>query len=156
MKGNSNKGNLLIATISRRLRRIGSDRILAIRGCINTRKTVRKVEKSLTLWVKDGRHHECDNSMDEILDELGLTNMELSFYCSHILNKKFLSWRKEMRIKDAQRLLIEHPEIPVRHIGYIVGLNDKSYFRRQFKEIVGCTPTEWRERLIDGYVDTDD
>ena len=53
-----------------------------------------------------------------------------------------------MRIEDAKRLLMEQPEIPVRHIGYIIGFSDKSNFRRQFKEVVGCTPSEWREREL--------
>ena len=105
MKGNSSKGNPFIVAISQKLRNIGSGRLSAIRGKINTNRTLDKVEKRLARWVKEGRHHECDNSMEEILDELGLTNGELSFYCSHVLNKKFLTWRKEMRIEDAKNFL---------------------------------------------------
>lgn len=99
MKGNSSKGNPLIAAISKRLRRIRGDRLAAIQGRINSRKTLEKVEKHLARWVRDGKHHECYDSMEEILDELDLTNQELSFYCSRILNKKFLTWRKEIRIE---------------------------------------------------------
>lgn len=102
MKGNSSKGNPLIAAISKRLRRIRGDRLAAIQGRINSRKTLEKVEKHLARWVRDGKHHECYDSMEEILDELDLTNQELSFYCSRILNKKFLTWRKEIRIEDAK------------------------------------------------------
>ncbi len=112
MKGNSSKGNPLIAAISKRLRRIRGDRLAAIQGRINSRKTLEKVEKHLARWVRDGKHHECYDSMEEILDELDLTNQELSFYCSRILNKKFLTWRKEIRIEDAKKLLLEHPEAP--------------------------------------------
>lgn len=148
MKGNSSKGNPLIAAISKRLRRIRGDRLAAIQGRINSRKTLEKVEKHLARWVRNGKHHECYDSMEEILDELDLTNQELSFYCSRILNKKFLTWRKEIRIEDAKKLLLEHPEAPVRHIGYVVGFSDKSNFRRQFREVVGCTPTEWRESKL--------
>ena len=151
MKGNSSKGNPFIVAISQKLRNIGSGRLSAIRGKINTNRTLDKVEKRLARWVKEGRHHECDNSMEEILDELGLTNGELSFYCSHVLNKKFLTWRKEMRIEDAKKLLMEQPETPVRHIGYIIGFSDKSNFRRQFREVVGCTPTEWRRKNLKEY-----
>ena len=103
MKGNSSKGNPLIAAISKRLRRIRGDRLAAIQGRINSRKTLEKVEKHLARWVRDGKHHECYDSMEEILDELDLTNQELSFYCSRILNKKFLTWRKEIRIEDAKK-----------------------------------------------------
>ncbi len=148
MKGNSRKGTPFIVAISKKLRKIGCGRIAAIQGRINTRKTLDKVEKRLARWIRDCKHHESYDSMEEILDELGLTNGELTIYCSRVLNKKFLTWRKELRIEDAKRLLMENPDAPVHHIGYIVGFSDKSNFRRQFKEVVGCTPTEWRERHI--------
>ena len=151
MKGNSSKGTPFIAVISKKLRRIGNGRLAAIQGRINTRKTLDKVERRLARWVRDGRHHECYDSMEEILEELELTNEELSFYCSRVLNKKFLTWRKELRIEDAKRLLLQHPEAPVRHIGYVVGFSDKSNFRRQFRDVVGCTPSEWRGKNLNEY-----
>ena len=46
---------------------------------------------------------------------------------------------------------MEQPETPVRHIGYIIGFSDKSNFRRQFREVVGCTPTEWRRKNLKEY-----
>ena len=71
------------------------------------------------------------------------------------IRKKFLTWRKELRINDAKDLLLMHPNAPACHIGFVVGLCDKSNFRQQFREVVGCTPLEWRKRNLKEY-DCDD
>ncbi len=148
MKSKTGKSHSLLASISRKLRRIHTNSLEVIQSNINSRKTIEKVERQLARWIEEGKHHEPDISMDDILDDLGLTRKELSFYCSRVLKKKFLTWRKELRINEAKALLIQHPEVPACHIGYVVGLCDKSNFRQQFRDIVGCTPLEWREREL--------
>lgn len=151
MIGHSNKNKSLIASISRKLKALRKKSISEIKDTLVANKTLDKVGNRLDQWIKDGRHHESFDSMDEILEDLGLTGEELSFYCSSVLKKKFLTWRKEMRIDEAKTLLLEHPDTPACHIGYAVGLSDKSNFRQQFKSVVGCTPTEWRERQLNDY-----
>ena len=156
MKKNTGKGNSLIANISLRLQSIRNSSLDRIRNSIDSRKTIEKVERRLALWIEDGKHREPDISMDDILDDLGLTRKELSFYCSHVLKTKFLTWRKILRINEAKELLLKHPEMPACHIGFAVGLYDKSNFRQQFRDLVGCTPTEWRERNLKEYDHSDD
>ena len=51
---------------------------------------------------------------------------------------------QEIAIEEAKKLLLEDRDIPTLIIGEAVGICDKSNFRRQFKEITGCTPAEWR------------
>jgi AraC-like DNA-binding protein len=147
--GHFQKNYSLIASITRKLKGIGKHNISGIRDNISARRILSKVEERLGQWVAQGRHYENYKSMDDILDELGLTGEELSLYCSKVLKKKFLSWRKELRLEDAKKLLLEHPEAPVCHIGYAVGMNDKSNFRRQFKDYVGYTPLEWRKQNLE-------
>lgn len=113
----------------------------------NARKILDKVEKKITQWVREGKFRENYESMDEILDELNLTQEELTFFFSCRLHKKFFTWRKELRIEDAKELLEKHPEISIAQIGYIEGILDKSNFRHQFRSVVGCTPSEYRARL---------
>ncbi len=143
------KSNSILTTISKRIKKIKRNSFSGIRDNISARKTLAKVEERLEQWVREGKHYETYDSMDDILEELRLTKEELSFYCARVLKKKFLSWRKELRIEDAKRLLLLHPDAPACHIGYAVGLNDKSNFRQQFKDTVGCTPNEWRKRHIE-------
>ncbi|HCQ72222.1 MAG TPA: hypothetical protein DIT75_02310 [Rikenellaceae bacterium] len=154
MKGLT-KNYPILSSISLKLRRIRQSSVSGIRETINERKTIGKVRKKLDDWIQEGKHHDTYESMDMLLDELEITSEELSFYCSKVLKKKFVSWRKELRINEAKELLLLHPETPVCHIGYAVGLYDKSNFRQQFRSVVGCTPTEWREMNLKEYVNSD-
>lgn len=151
MKKHTDKSHSLLADISSRLKRIKENSFTGIRNNVSSKRIIEKVSARLDRWIEEGRHHEQDISKDKILDELGLTGEELSFYCSRVLKKPFLTWRKDLRIREAKVLLLKHPEAPVCHIGYAVGFSDKSNFRQQFKNAVGCTPTEWRERNLDNH-----
>ena len=106
------------------------------------------VERRLRQWVREGKYRLDYGSMDKILDDLGLTGGELSSYCSKKFNKSFLSWRKELRIKEAKKRLLDSPEVPAYRIGRELGISDKSDFRHQFKSITGYTPGQWREKYL--------
>lgn len=149
MKGLGNK-RLLISRIKIKLSMLRGNGLSGFKRSITSFKTIDKVDQRLEEWVRQGRHLDYYESTDEILEELDITSAELAFYCSCVLKKKFLTWRKELRINEAKELLLLHPETPACHIGFDVGFGDKSNFRQQFKAIVGCTPTEWRERNLKG------
>ncbi len=156
MRKNTGKSDSLITSIFHKFQSARQNSLNWIRNSLDSRKTIEKVEKKLAVWIDEGKHHEPDISMDDILDDLGLTRKELSFYCSHVLKTKFLTWRKTLRINEAKELLLKHPNTPACHIGFAVGLYDKSNFKHQFRELVGCTPTEWRKRNLKEYDHADE
>lgn len=112
------------------------------------RKKMTVTGERLEKWVLEGKYRIKYNSIDEILDELGLTSDELNLYCTQVFGKRFLSWRKELRIEDAKRMLISEPHIPASKIGEALGISDKADFRHQFKSLTGLTPTGWREKNL--------
>ncbi|MBP5719518.1 MAG: AraC family transcriptional regulator [Bacteroidales bacterium] len=94
-------------------------------------------------WTREKRWVD-NQTMDEIADELGIRKEQLSLYFRMHVGTSFIKWRRELRIKEAQRLLLEDKNIPTAIIGEAVGISDKSYFRRQFKEVTGLTPAAYR------------
>ena len=52
---------------------------------------------------------------------------------------------KEMRIKRAVQF-IETGEYSMTQISYMVGINDPRYFSKCFKQKMGMTPTEYRDK----------
>jgi len=88
--------------------------------------------------------------MQDLAEQIGVSVEQLSFYFSMKVKKKFRTWRKELRIKEAMLIIIRHPDLPVKKVGLIVGITDKSNFRREFSEVAGCYPTEWRDRRKKG------
>ena len=111
------------------------------------KKTMTMVGSRLDSWVAEGKYRLWYDSMDRILEDLGLTAGELSMYCTTKLKKNCLTWRKELRMADAKRMLLEHPEMPASKIGKSLGIMDKSNFRHQFKSVTGLTPSRWREKF---------
>lgn len=84
-------------------------------------------------------------NFDEVSAKLGIRKDEISLYVHHYYRQNFLSWRRNLRIEEAKRLLLDDMTIPAALIGEAVGITDKSNFRRQFKELTGYTPVEWRK-----------
>lgn len=127
---------------------------------INITKTIGKREAAATAGTRSGtldtRTRQimakwltekgwCENlSLDETSEKLGLSKQKIALYTYCLYRMSFLRWRRELRIEEAKRLLLEDIKVPTALIGEYVGISDKSNFRRQFKEATGYTPAEWR------------
>ena len=112
------------------------------------RKVLSMVDKRLGDWVAAGKYKLNYSSIDDILKELDVTSDELSYFCATRYGKSFLTWRKELRIEEAKRMLVDYPRIPAYKIGQSLGITDKADFRHQFKSATGMTPSEWRGKNI--------
>lgn len=109
------------------------------------RSAVARAETVFEKWVSERRFMEPTESTETPLKEMGLTSNELASFCKWKYGKTFLTVRKELRIKEACRLMLEHPESKIGEIGSMVGIDDPSNFRHQFKSVEGVTPSEWKE-----------
>ncbi|MBO4263353.1 MAG: AraC family transcriptional regulator [Bacteroidales bacterium] len=85
-------------------------------------------------------------TMEEVASTMGISKEQLSWYFRHRVRKTFLQWRKELRIREAQDIMRKRPALPASRIAAEVGIMDKGNFRRQFREITGMNPAEWRLR----------
>ncbi|MBQ6179290.1 MAG: AraC family transcriptional regulator [Bacteroidales bacterium] len=139
---------LQLSTIVFQLRRKSALKKKKLAEIKRTRKVINLVDRRLIDWLTDGKYKLNYKSIDDILKELDVTSEELSYYCATQFGKSFLTWRKELRIEDAKRLLLEYPEIPSYKIGQSLGITDKADFRHQFKSVTGVTPKEWREKYL--------
>lgn len=108
----------------------------------------RRIRHALVEWLAAGKHRDEYPSMESVATELGFSREQLSFFFSNSVRQRFSSWRKELRIEEAKALLLEYPDLPASAIGAMVGIPDKSNFRRQFQELTGCTPGEWRAACL--------
>lgn len=104
----------------------------------------RRLNSSLEKWVREGKHRNPDQPMEHVAKEMDVTKEELSFHFTHRIGKKFYAWRKQLRIEDAKVLLEKREDLSITQIGHLIGINDVSDFRRQFYEITGCYPQQWR------------
>ena len=105
----------------------------------------RKIEKAIETWVEQKRFCEYDRSRDEIARELGTSTEMLHVYFNTKVGVDFKTWRTELRIAEAKRILLENREISTSVVGEISGFSDRSNFHRQFVKFVGCSPKQWRD-----------
>ena len=103
-----------------------------------------RIRKTVEAWVQENGHLKPLNTLEEIAGDIGLPPDQLSTFIRFQYHNTPLGWRKELRIEEAKRLLLEYPSLPLSTIGGMVGIRDKSNFRKQFTETVGMSPSEWR------------
>lgn len=55
-----------------------------------------------------------------------------------------LAWMTCQRIKSAQNILLNYPgQYTIRQVCFMVGFNDPYYFSRQFKRVIGISPSDY-------------
>lgn len=104
-----------------------------------------KIEKNIERWVLQKKFCEYDKNRDEIARSLNTTKEMLHVYFMMRVGKDFKTWRTELRIEEAKKLLIENPDVSINIIGEQAGFSDRANFHRQFVKIVGCSPKVYRE-----------
>lgn len=77
--------------------------------------------------------------------KVGLSTHQLSEYLNSKKQQSFTSFINTYRIKEAQELLIKHPEMSSLRIGFEAGFNSDATFNRNFKNITGMSPGKYRK-----------
>ena len=111
----------------------------------------KKLENALDQWVGQKLYREYDKSREQIARELGTTKEVLHHYFISRKGMDFKTWRTELRIEEAKRLLLKDKNASTNMIAEASGFSDRSNFHRQFVKIVGCSPKQWRDS--DGHPD---
>ena len=103
------------------------------------------VRKAVSARVSENGYERPLPTVTDIAADIGVPEAQLNRFIRSWYDKGVLSWRKELRIEEAKRLLLSLPDVPVSEIGRLVGIEDKSNFRKQFTELVRMSPRAWRE-----------
>ncbi|GBF51249.1 DNA-binding helix-turn-helix protein [Leptospira ryugenii] len=90
-------------------------------------------------------YKDADLSLDLIAKYLKTNHQTVSQVINRYFHKSFLELIREYRIQNSKELLIQ-TDHPILRIGLDAGFNSKTSFLRAFREEVGCTPSEFRER----------
>ncbi len=106
----------------------------------------KRIAVNIDKWVGENKFREYDKSREEIASELGTTKEMLQLYFANVVGKDFRTWRTELRINDAKKLLLEDRKSSAQFVGEFCGFSDRSNFHTTFIKFVGCTPKQWREK----------
>ncbi len=108
-----------------------------------------RIGAAVASWVQDRSYVKNLPTLEDIAADVGVPPDQLSAYIHVHERRHVLAWRKRLRIRDAMALIRSHPELPISVVGEMVGIPDKSNFKRQFADQTGMSPREWRERHVE-------
>lgn len=101
-------------------------------------------KETLDKWVEEKKFALKDVSVDEIAKSLHVDRSYLQYYFRTHMPTDFRSWRSELRIREAQLILKENPEISLEKVRESVGFNHRANFHQQFQKITNATPKEFK------------
>lgn len=103
-----------------------------------------RMEKTLKHWINEKRFTAYDKSVSEVAKEMGCSINELHWYFREVLQTNFSSWRNQLRVEMAKKLLSEQPDMTVQDVAAECGFNNRSYFYRKFTEVTGMSVQDYK------------
>ncbi len=102
------------------------------------------LSKAIDLWIERKGFTMQGITINDVARDLNTNRTYLSTYINTQKGISFSEWINQLRIEEAQRLLIEQPHLPIVEISEAVGYAYLSSFGRQFSKIAGSGPVSWR------------
>ncbi|GIP35802.1 response regulator [Paenibacillus sp. J2TS4] len=99
------------------------------------------------LSVMASRYADPNFSLGEVADDFGITPNYLGTLFKKVTGESFIRYLTRLRIEQAKQYL-QKPFIKVYEIGHSVGFEDYSHFAKTFRKLNGCTPTEYRNEMV--------
>lgn len=76
-----------------------------------------------------------------------VSRRDLSVYFSQYLHHTFRVWLSDIRMAEAQRLILAHPEYSNDTISAECGFSSRSQLYKLFRDRYGMSPKEWRDHV---------
>ena len=123
------------------LRRSGS----AVRGQLGASGSKQKeyLEKFMSVCSYIDEHCTEDLTLESVADRAGFSKFHFSRLFKQFTNISFYKYLNQKRIETAEKLLVS-PDLSITEVSLSSGFSSMSSFIRMFKQIKGCTPTEYR------------
>lgn len=106
----------------------------------------RCLAEAIDRWVESRQYVRCDLTVEEIAGQLCTTHEMFKWYFANRIGTPFRTWRQELRLQEAKRLLREE-DVSVSAVHKMVGIADKSNFHKIFRKQTGMTPQEYRNQF---------
>lgn len=108
---------------------------------------LQQVSEVLTIWRNNNGFSATELNSAVLAIRLGIPKSVLIQYLRQVEGKTFRVWLSDLRIEEAKRQMLEHPEYSNEAIASACGFT-RNYLQNKFKEVTGLTPSEWRRQKI--------
>lgn len=104
----------------------------------------RTIIEDLMIYIEENCYS-ADFSITAMAEEFNMSFSYLSLYFKRYMTKNLSDYVTELRVGKAKELL-SRTDMPVKDIAEQVGYVNVNSFNRRFKQVLNCTPSEWRAR----------
>lgn len=87
-------------------------------------------------------------TLDQAGRMMGIPARQISIAVNRVYGSSFSQYLNDCRVKEAQRLLVEQPALPITSLMLDAGFTTKSNFNKEFQRVTGMAPGEYRKREI--------
>jgi AraC-like DNA-binding protein len=126
---------------------LASEEPIAGNGAKTEHTAFPALEKQIELWVTGKGFTEQGITIDALAARLNTNSKYLSTCINTGKRQTFREWINELRIEEAQNMLLQYPGMTINEITEKTGFLDKSHFLRNFKKQNKLSPTEWKNRM---------
>ena len=106
------------------------------------------MEEMKSLIQEKGLFLRKDLRVADVAQELATNQTYVSLLVNNLSGDNFSTMIAGYRIRHAQKLMREHPEMVHEEIAEASGFASRTAFLRTFKAQTGLTPTEWKKQNI--------
>ena len=96
-------------------------------------------------WLEKGGHLHSGITIQTVADELHVPRYLFSAWLKTTPQGLFNRWLTQLRIDEAKRQLVTHPEWSNDTIAERCGFSTRNYFQTTFKKFTGMTPAQYLE-----------
>ena len=111
----------------------------------DTMEMMQNVEHAVNKWLKAGGYLKSGMKLPIAAAEIGVPQYQLTAWLRQ-QNLKYTDWITGLRIDDAKRMLLEHPEWTSEAIADNCGFTSREYFHRIFRCTIGMTPAQYQQK----------
>ncbi|WP_426348743.1 response regulator transcription factor [Alloiococcus sp. CFN-8] len=106
-------------------------------------KNKRKIQEAIA-YIQDNFNKNLN--MAVVSNEISMNYSLFSYLFKQYTGNNFVNYLKELRIKEAKRMLIE-TDLKVNQISQSIGYENEKHFMKIFKTSCGVSPTEYRKNM---------
>lgn len=108
----------------------------------------KNISDSIEQWLTSKEYLNPDITLETLASQLSINRTYLSHHINSKEKMNFRQWISTLRITEACRIIEAKPFILLPELAETVGISTQSSFSRQFRNITGITPGEYRKKIV--------
>ena len=106
--------------------------------------------KAIEQWTARGGYRTAGITSPVAAAEMGIVRYQLTAWVKQSGHETFSRWMTALRIDEAKRVLLEHPDWGSEAVADYCGFTSREYFHRIFKVHEGVTPAQYQQHGVVG------